>query len=86
MAWRRIGDKPEFTDAYKRGGGGGGDKLTGPIGTNLCEIHAFSFDAYASVNQDSISWDNGLSPIQHQAIICTNDGILFIGSLGTNFN
>ena len=30
--------------------------------------------------------DNGLSPDRHQAIIWTNDGILLIGTLGTNFN
>ena len=30
--------------------------------------------------------DNGLLPGQHQAIIWTNAGILFIGSLGTNFS
>ena len=30
--------------------------------------------------------DNGLSPGRHQAIIWTNDGILLIGPLGTNFS
>ena len=30
--------------------------------------------------------DNGLSPGCHQAIIWTNDGILLIGHLETNFN
>ena len=34
----------------------------------------------------TIGSDNGLSPGRCQAIIWTNDGILFIGSLGTNFN
>ena len=36
-----------------------------------------------------ISWnssDNGLSPGRHQAIIWTNDGILLIRTLGTNFS
>ena len=33
-----------------------------------------------------IGSDNGLLPIQRQAIIWTNDGILLIGPLGTNFN
>ena len=33
-----------------------------------------------------ISSDNGLSPDQHQAIIWSNDEILLIGPLGTNFN
>ena len=32
-----------------------------------------------------IGSDNGLSPGQRQAIIWTNDGILLIGALGTNF-
>ena len=33
-----------------------------------------------------IGSNNGLSPSRRQAIIRTNDGILFIGPLGTNFN
>ena len=33
-----------------------------------------------------IGSDNGLSPDRHQAIIWTNAGILFIGTLGTNFS
>ena len=33
-----------------------------------------------------IDSDNGLSPGRRQAIIWTNNGILLIGSLGTNFN
>ena len=33
-----------------------------------------------------IGSDNGLSPGRHQAIIWTNDGILMIGPLGTNFS
>ena len=32
-----------------------------------------------------IGSDNGLSPGRHQAIICTNTGILLIRPLGTNF-
>ena len=28
--------------------------------------------------------DNGLAPDRHQAVICTNAGILLIGTLGTN--
>ena len=35
-------------------------------------------------NLTNIGSDNGLSPGQRQAIIWTNDGILFIGPLGTN--
>ena len=34
----------------------------------------------------SIGLKNGLSPDRRQAIIWTNDGILFIGPLGTNFS
>ena len=37
-------------------------------------------------NMTIIGSDNGLSPDRHQAIIWTNDGILLIGPLGTNFN
>ena len=37
-------------------------------------------------NLTIIGSDNGLSPGQHQAIIWTNAGLLFIGPLGTNFN
>ena len=33
-----------------------------------------------------IGSDNGLSPGRRQAIIWTNDGILFVGDLGTNFS
>ena len=36
--------------------------------------------------QTTICSDNGLSPGRHQAIIWTNDGILLIWPLGTNFN
>ena len=41
---------------------------------------------YASVNWAIIGLDNGLSPGRRQAIIWTNDGILLIGPLGTNFS
>ena len=36
------------------------------------------------MNQVSIAWDNGLSPIRYQAIISTNTGFLSIGPLGLN--
>ena len=39
-----------------------------------------------SVNWVGIASDNGLSPIQYQAIIWTNAGLLSIGPLGTNFS
>ena len=34
---------------------------------------------YASLNYDIIGLDNGLSPARHQAMIWTNDGLMFIG-------
>ena len=37
------------------------------------------------VNQVTIDLDNCLSPIQHQAIIWTNGGVLLIGPTGINF-
>ena len=42
-------------------------------------------DAYIR-NLTIIGSDNGLSPWRRQAIIWTNDGILSIGPLGTNFS
>ena len=39
-----------------------------------------------SANYAIIGPDNSLSPDRRQAIIWTNDGILLIGHLGTNFN
>ena len=41
---------------------------------------------YAPVNCVSIDPNNGLSPIQRQAIIQTNAGLLSIAPLGTNFS
>ena len=41
---------------------------------------------YVLVNWVSIGSDNGLSPGWRQAIIWTNAGILFIGTLGINFS
>ena len=37
-------------------------------------------------DQTIIGSDNGLAPGRRQAIIWTNDGILLIGALGTNFS
>ena len=42
--------------------------------------------AYMSVNRVGIGWDNGSPPIRHRAIIWTNDGLLSIGPLRTNFS
>ena len=41
---------------------------------------------YESLNWVIIGSDNGLSPVQRQAMIWTNAGILLIGPLGTNFS
>ena len=38
------------------------------------------------MNWDIIGSGNGLSPIRRQAIVWTNNGLLSIGLLGTNFN
>ena len=38
------------------------------------------------VNLTIIGLDNGLAPGRRQAIIWTNDGIVLIGHLGTNFS
>ena len=38
------------------------------------------------MEQVSIVYDNGLSPIRRQAIIQTNAGLLSIGPLGTNIS
>ena len=38
------------------------------------------------MNQVNIGWDNGLSPLQDQAITWANGGLLLIGPLRTNFS
>ena len=44
-------------------------------------------DAYICVSKLTIiGSDNGLAPRRRQAIIWTNDGVLLIGPLGTNFS
>ena len=44
-------------------------------------------DAYICVSKlTTIGSDNGLSPDRRKAIIWTNDGILLIGLVGTNFS
>ena len=74
--------------------------LSGPLETNfseiLIEIYIFSFKemqlthwgrvTHICVSKLSIlGSDDGLSPGRRQAIISTNDGILLISPLGTNF-
>ena len=39
-----------------------------------------------SVNKPIFGSDYGLSPVRRQAIIWNNADLLFIGTLGTNFN
>ena len=41
-------------------------------------------NAYMSVNYAIIGWDNSLSTVQHQTIICANAEVLIIGHLWTN--
>ena len=38
------------------------------------------------MNRIIIGWDNDLSPVQHQAIICISDDISSNTPLGTDFN
>ena len=40
---------------------------------------------YASVNYAVIGSDNGLSPVQRQAIILTHAGLSLTGPMGTTF-
>ena len=40
---------------------------------------------YMSVNWFAIAPENGTWPIRHQAIIWTNDGLLLVGTIWTNF-
>ena len=41
---------------------------------------------YVYVNWVTIGSDHGLLPVRHQATIWTNDGLLLIEPLGTNFS
>ena len=59
--------------------------------SNYCRAHVFYANhggqvmhIYLSVNKVFIDSDNGVVPIQHQAIIWANDILLSIGPLGTN--
>ena len=54
--------------------------------TTTLKLTETEWHIYASVNYTIIGSDNGLLPGRHQAIIWTNDGILLIGPLGTNFS
>ena len=48
----------------------------------ICMLHAAICVSKLTITGS----DNGLSPSRCQAIICTNDGILLIGDLGTYFS
>ena len=56
-------------------------KLQHPLLTHLGRVTHICV-----IKLNLIGSDNGLSPGRCQAIIWTNDGILLIGSLGTNFS
>ena len=51
----------------------------------ILPTHWGQWRIYASVNYAIIASDNGLLPVRRQAIIWTNDGLLF-GRLRTNFS
>ena len=56
-----------------------------PVGNNFLPLTHWGRVTHICVSELTIiSSDNGLSPGRRQAIIWTNDGILFIGPLGTN--
>ena len=65
-------------------------KPTGYQPSNLCNIvcltHWGRVTHICIGNLTIIGPDYGLSPGRRQAIISTNDGILLIGLLGTNFS
>ena len=58
----------------------------------LCIIKCIPLNHWGRVTHICVSkltiigWDNGLSPAWRQAIIWTNEGILLIPTLGTNFS
>ena len=57
-----------------------------PIGkSSTCLTHWGQVTHICVGNLTIIGSDNGLSPGRRQAIVWTNDGILLIGPLGTNF-
>ena len=66
-----------------------------PCLENISMTHVYSFVSLTNWSRVTnicvsrltiIGSDNGLSPGRRQAIIWTNDGILLIGPLGTNFS
>ena len=53
----------------------------------IIQVHHLKW-SYSNSFEDgiTISSGNGLPPVQHQAITCTNDDLLSIEPLRTNFN
>ena len=49
-------------------------------------LNVLTHPVVASINDAFIGLNYGLSPDQHQTIILTNNGLLFIGPMETNFN
>ena len=80
MAWPRTGDKPLSeamllccVDAY--------------VSLSLNKLTHWGWVTHICVSKLTIiGSDNGLAPGRCQTIIWTNDGILLIGTLGTNFS
>ena len=62
--------------------------LIEPIGINIIQTltHWGRVTHICVSKLTIIGSDNGLSPDRRQAIIWTNDGLLLIGPLGTNFS
>ena len=57
------------------------------LSTNISHLTHWGPVTHICVSKQTIiGSDNGLSPGRHQAIIWTNDGILLIGTSGTNFS
>ena len=63
--------------------------LVNPLGSTTCTVILTHWGRVTHICVDNltiIGSENGLSPGRRQAIIWTNDRILLIGPLGTNFN
>ena len=56
------------------------------ISVKIFQLIEAKWHIHASLNWVIIGSNNGLSPVQRQAIIWTNAGILLIGPLDTNFS
>ena len=69
-----------------------GGPHVGPMNLAIWDGHETALTHWGRVTHIRVSKltiigsDNGLLPERHQAIIWTNDGILLIGTMGTNFS